>query len=196
MTSNIPVDFLDVHHHALSTVAIVIADGQAGVEGILHAFTAEDALLHFVEKQQQQHPEVVYNCLRDNLATALNYVVWNDFEGFSLHPSIDTHFDVARNDLEPLVDWLDSFSTMHNLRRGRIETKDAAKRLRNKTIYYAATQSTRVYLTYKSAREHSGSTSIRSARLTDVAKTLAPKDKIEIEPKEEFAVEIEVQELE
>lgn len=136
MQSNITIDKLEIFKHADSRVAIVVTDGKAGYEGVLHAFLTNDSLAAWLKEKRAEHPERDIRYLEDYLATAVDFAIWNDVEGLSLHSVVDASYDVAREDMGSVASLVECFVTMNNLRKGKLSMADAADTLKNKTVYY------------------------------------------------------------
>ena len=136
MQTNVNIDKLEIFKHADSRVAIIVLDGRPGYDGVLHVFLTNDALAAWLKVEREAHPERDIHYVEDYLATAVDYTIWNDVEGLSLHSVKDSSFDVTREDLSSMAPLAESFVTMNNLRRGRISMTDAAERLRHKKVFF------------------------------------------------------------
>lgn len=136
MESNVKIEVLDIFSHIDSRAAIIVADGNAGYNGTLHVFLTNESLAAWLGQMRSEHPDTDFRYVEDYLGTAVNFVIWNDLEGLSLHSVADSQFDVSKADLEPLTDLLDSFSVMSAVNRGRMPIADAASRMKNKEIFF------------------------------------------------------------
>lgn len=136
MISNVKIEVLDLFSHIESRVAVIVVDGEVGYEGALHAFLTNDALADFMNRKRAEEPERKFMYVEDSLGAAINYTIWNDVEGMSLHSSVETQFDIVKADLESMTDIVDSFSVMTSVNKGRMSMAEAIDRLRNKEVYF------------------------------------------------------------
>ncbi len=136
MISNVKIEVLDIFGHIDSRVAIVLTNGEVGFEGALHVFMNNDSLAAFLKAHREAQPQTLFQYVEDYLGTAVNYAIWNDFEGLSLHSSPDSQFDVAKKDLEPLTDLVDSFRVMTAVNHGKMSLAEASQHMRHKQVFF------------------------------------------------------------
>lgn len=142
MQTNVKVEKLDLFNHADSRVAIIVANGKAGFNDVLHVFMTNDALAAWLKQMRQEYVDVDFRYVEDFLGTAVNYSIWNDVEGMSLHSVVDASFDVTREDLTPLAPLFDAFGTMTRLKNGRMSMAEASDILKHKEVYFLGTKPT------------------------------------------------------
>lgn len=219
MESTIKVDMLDIYNHIDKPTAIIVTDGEAGFNGILHVFLTNDSLSLWLKEKRAQHPDKEFKYVEDTLGTAVNYVIWNDFNGLSMHTSIESSLDVSKEDLSVLTDIVDSYVTMSRLNKGRISIAEAAMALKNKDIFFPGTmpdkgekmsqknvvrgmtflkrsaknetyETLAVYLTKEGViAATSDKTPIASCKLSDLIQMWDCLHPVTIEPKRSFCVE-------
>lgn len=219
MKSTVKVEMLDIYNHIDKPTAIIVANGTPGFEGVLHVFLTNDSLSTWLSNMREKYPDVEFKYVEDSLGVAVNFVIWNDFSGMSLHTTIESSLDVSKQDLSVLTDIVDSFVVMSRLNKGRISIAEAAMHLKNKEVYFAGTmpnegdkmstknvvrgatffkrnlngetyESLAVYLSIDSARASCpDKTPISSCKLSDLAKLWDGLYPLIIEPKRAFCVE-------
>lgn len=225
MKSNVSIDKLEIFKHADSRVAIIVTDGKAGYEGVLHTFLTNDSLAAWLKEKRAEHPERDIRYLEDYLATAVDFTIWNDVEGLSLHSVVDASYDIAREDMGSVANLVECFVTMNNLRKGKLPMTEAADVLKHKTVFFIGnmpeenktiekkdivfgkTLSPRhlgqekyeailAFLTNESAIEYAGNdVPISSCKLNVLAKLFRYEHPIIIETDRSFAVEIDQEAL-
>ncbi len=205
MKSNVKLSDLQIFEHASQHVAIVLKDGNVGVDNILHVFVNNDTLAEFLGENRKTS-NATFQYVEDLLGTAAKYALDNNFQALSLHSIVGTEFVISAEDLQPLRDLLDSFSVLNALRKGKISFGEAGKLLKEKTVYFHQEQqqsalqkapgvslnfATKIsaYLTYDSAVEGEQSEAIKSLKLSELAEKFGYLLPIVIEPKRDFAVE-------
>lgn len=219
MESTVRVEMLDIYNHIDKVTAIIVANGSVGYEGILHVFLTNEALSVWLKSMREAHSDVEFQYVEDTLGMAVNYVIWNDFMGLSLHGSIDSSLDVTKEDLSKLTDLVDSYAIMSRLNKGRVPIAEAAMQLKNKYVFFAGTipeegskmsqrnvvrnatflrrssngetyESLAVYLTEDSARKAcTEKTPIASCKLSELMQLWDGMYPVIIEPKRSFCVE-------
>ncbi len=136
MKTNVKIEVLDIFGHIDSRVAVVVTNGEAGFDNVLHVFMTNETLAEFLNSHREKYPDRTFQYVEDYLGSAVNYTIWNDYEGLSLHSSLGTSFDIAKADLEPLTDVVDSFCVMSAVNHGKMSLAEAIMRMHNKTVYY------------------------------------------------------------
>lgn len=136
MKTNVKIENLELYKHADQRVAIIVANGTAGFESVLEVFMTNDALKAWLKEKREKHPDTTFNYVEDYLGTAVNYAIWNDVEGMSMHSRTDTSFDITREDLTKLAQLFDTFGIMNRMRNGRMSMAEACDSLKRQTVYY------------------------------------------------------------
>ncbi len=219
MQSNVKIESLDLYKHADSKVAIIVVDGKAGFNDILHVFLTNDALAAWLKTNRKTYPNIDFRYVEDYLGTAVNFAIWNDVEGMSLHSVPDSSFDVTREDLTQLSSLFDAFGVMISLKKGRTSIAEAADILKKKIVYFIGNKPSdgqliekkdmvfgktiigtaiATFLTHESALNYVGidaKVPINSCKLAELAKIFNYKNSIKLEPERSFSIELPTESL-
>lgn len=218
MQSNVTIESLELYKHADSKVAIIVADGKAGFNDVLHVFLTNDALAAWLNKNRAEYPNIDFRYVEDYLGTAINFTIWNAVEGMSLHSVPDSSFDITREDLTQLSDLFDAFGVMTALKKGKTSIVEVAHTLKKKTIYFIGNKPTNniiekkdmvfgktllgeavvAFLTNESAMLYAGldaKVPINSCKLTELSQYFEHKRPIRLEPERSFSIELPAEAL-
>ena len=219
MQSNVTIEKLDLFKHADSKVAIIVADGKAGFCDVLHVFLTNDALASWLKTNRTEYPNVDFRYVEDYLGTAVNFAIWNDVEGMSLHSVPTTSFDITRQDLTVQADIFDAFGVLTSLKKGKTSMTEAAHILKKKMVFFVGnipSDGTKVekkdmvfgktltnnavatFLTAESAQTYAGFDSkvpISSCKLSALSEYFDHQYAVRIEPERSFSVELPAEAL-
>ena len=219
MQSNVTIEKLELFKHADSKVAIIVADGKAGFNDVLHVFLTNDALAAWLKVNRSEYPNVDFRYVEDYLGTAVNFAIWNDVEGMSLHSVSTASFDITRQDLTAQATLFDAFGVLTSLKKGKTSVAEASQILKNKTVYFIGNLPAdgqiiekkdmvfgktlignviATFLTAESVQTYAGFDSkvpISNCKLNALAQYFDYKYAIRIEPERTFSVELPAEAL-
>lgn len=136
MQTNVNIESLELFKHADAPIAVVVTDGMPGYENVLQTFLTDEALSAWMKEHREKFPNVDFRYLVDTLGSAIDYCIWNPFDGISIHSVIDTSIDIERKDLSGLTEIFDSYRALNLLHKGKASIADVAAHLKNKNVYF------------------------------------------------------------
>lgn len=218
MKTNVKLESLELFKHADQRVAIIVVNNKPGFNERLEVFLTNDALAAWLKEKREANPSIDFRYVEDYLGVAVNYAIWNDVEGISLHSVTDAAFDVTREDLTKLAELFDAFGVMNSLKKGRMSMAEAADILKHKTIYYIGDEpregkiekkdmvygktllgeSIAVFMTKEGALQYAGIESkvpISSCKLVSLSSATNHEYSVIIEPERLFSIQLPAEAL-
>lgn len=133
--SNIEIAQLNFDDNMDKNVALILMDGEVNIDGAVHVCISQQAFTEATQILHKAHEKTEFTIAESPLGMALDNVIQQDYKaliiyGFTIKPLI-----VAKKDLMPMKDIVDSFCIMYAAARNRISNKKAYEFMMNKNVY-------------------------------------------------------------